>query len=322
MKRRSLLVGLAMTACTAALPGTAGADWPERTITMVVPFAAGGGTDTTARIVAEKLTKELGQDIVIENRAGAGANIGAAHVASATPDGYTLLVATSTLATNVTLYKSLRYDLRTDLIPVSQLLYIPNVLVVSNDVPARTLAEFIEYARSKKGALNYGTAGNGSSQHLSAALFNKLAEVDMVHVPYKGGAPAANDLVAGHLQVIFAPLVEVLSFIEAGKLRALAVTTKERSRRLPDLPTLGEVLPGYEIALWVGMFAPKGTPQAIVDRLGAAVRKAMAHPAVHKTVEEQGSTIVASTPEEFKPFLAAEIEKWGQLVKLSGAKIN
>jgi tripartite-type tricarboxylate transporter receptor subunit TctC len=322
MKRRSLLVGLAITACTAALPGPAGADWPDRTMTIVVPFAAGGGTDTTARIVAEKLTKELGQDIVIENRAGAGANIGAAHVASAAPDGYTLLVATSTLATNVTLYKSLRYDLRTDLIPVSQLLYIPNVLVVSNDVPAKTLAEFIEYARSKKGVLNYGTAGNGSSQHLSAALFNKLAEVDMVHVPYKGGAPAANDLVAGHLQVIFAPLVEVLSFIEAGKLRALAVTTKERSRRLPDLPTLSEVLPGYEIALWVGMFAPKGTPQPIVDRLGAAVRKAMAHPGVHKTVEEQGSTIVASTPEEFKPFLAAEIEKWGNLVKLSGAKIN
>jgi tripartite-type tricarboxylate transporter receptor subunit TctC len=311
-----------MAACTAALPGAAAAEWPDRTMTFVVPFAAGGGTDTTARILSEKLSKELGQNIVIENRAGAASNIGAQHVASATPDGYTLLVATSTLATNATLYKSLRYDLRTDLIPVSQLLYIPNVLVVGNDVPVKTFKEFIAYARANKGKLNFGTAGNGSSQHLSAALFMKLAQVDMVHVPYKGGAPASNDLVAGHIQLIFAPLVEVLSFIEAGKVRALAVTTKARSRRLPDLPTISEELPGYEVALWVGLFAPKGTPQPIVDKLGAGVRKAMAHPAVHKTVEEQGSSIVASTPEAFKPFLAAEIEKWGNLVKLSGAKIN
>jgi tripartite-type tricarboxylate transporter receptor subunit TctC len=311
-----------MAACIAALPGKAGAEWPDRTITMVVPFAAGGGTDTTARILSEKLGPELGQTIVIENRAGAASNIGAAHVAGSTPDGYTLLVATSTLATNATLYKGLRYDLRTDLVPVSQLLYIPNVLVVGNDVPAKTLAEFIAYARANKGKLNFGSAGNGSSQHLSAALFMKMAQIEMVHVPYKGGAPAANDLVAGHIQLIFAPLVEVLSFIEAGKVRALAVTTRQRVKRLPELPTIAEALPGYEVALWVGLFAPKGTPQPIVDKLGAAVQKAMAHPAVHKTVDQQGSSIVASTPAEFKPFLAAEIEKWGNLVRLSGAKIN
>jgi tripartite-type tricarboxylate transporter receptor subunit TctC len=289
MKRRSLLVGLATIVCAAALAATAGAAWPERNITIIVPFSAGGSTDVTARLVAKALGTELGQSIIVENRPGAGSNIGAASVARAAPDGYTLLLGTSTLATNVTLYKSMGFDLRTDLIPVSQLLAIPNVL---------------------------------ASQHLSAELFKKLAQVEMVHVAYKGGAQANNDLIAGHIQVVFAPLVEVLSFIEAGKVRALAVTTKERSRRLPDLPTLAEALPGYEVALWNALFAPKGTPQAIIDRLAAATRKIMADPDMRKVVAEQGSTIVASTPDEFKPFLASEIDKWGNLVKLSGAKIN
>jgi tripartite-type tricarboxylate transporter receptor subunit TctC len=322
MKRRSLLVGLATIVCAAALAATAGAAWPERNITIIVPFSAGGSTDVTARLVAKALGTELGQSIIVENRPGAGSNIGAASVARAAPDGYTLLLGTSTLATNVTLYKSMGFDLRTDLIPVSQLLAIPNVLVINNDLPARTLPEFIEYARLKKGALNFGSGGNGASQHLSAELFKKLAQVEMVHVAYKGGAQANNDLIAGHIQVVFAPLVEVLSFIEAGKVRALAVTTKERSRRLPDLPTLAEALPGYEVALWNALFAPKGTPQAIIDRLAAATRKIMADPDMRKVVAEQGSTIVASTPDEFKPFLASEIDKWGNLVKLSGAKIN
>jgi tripartite-type tricarboxylate transporter receptor subunit TctC len=311
-----------MIACAATLAGAAGADWPQQGITIIAPYAAGGSTDLTARMMADKLGTELGQSIVVENRPGAASNIGAASVAKAAPDGYTLLVATSTLATNVSLYKSMGFDLQKDLVPVSQLMTIPNVLVVNNDVPANTLAEFIAYARLNKGGLNYGSAGNGSSQHLSAALFTKLAQVEMAQVAYKGGAPAINDLIAGHIQVVFAPLVEALAFIEAGKLRALAVTTKERARRLPDVPSIGEAIPGYEVALWNGLFAPGGTPAAVVDRLAAATRKVMAEPALQKEIADQGSSIVASAPNEFKAFLAAEIVKWGELVKLSGAKIN
>jgi tripartite-type tricarboxylate transporter receptor subunit TctC len=316
------LGGLAMIACAAALPGTAAADWPERSITIIVGFAAGGSTDTTARLVAERLSAELGQTIVIENRPGAASTLAAQSVAKAAPDGYTLLLGTSTLATNVTLMKGLKYDLQTDLVAVSRLMTIPNVLVVNNDVPAKTLAEFIEHARVKKGALNFGSGGNGSSQHLSAALFNKMTGAEMVHVPYKGGTPAVNDAIAGHIQVVFAPLVEALSFIEGGKLRALGVTTKTRSHRLPDLPTLGEALPGFEISLWNGLFAPKGTPKAIVDRLNAAAHKAMADPVFKKKAAEQGWSIVPTSPEEFKTYIASEVVKWGDLVMISGAKIN
>jgi tripartite-type tricarboxylate transporter receptor subunit TctC len=311
-----------MIACVAALPGTAAAEWPERTITIVVGFAAGGSTDTTARLLGERLSVELGQSIVIENRPGAASTVAALAVSKAPPDGYTLLLGTSTLAANVTLLKGLKYDLETDLVAVSRLMTIPNVLVISNDVPAKTLAEFIAYARANKGKLNFGSGGNGSSQHLSASLFNKMTGADMVHVAYKGGTPAVNDLIAGHIQVVFAPLVEALSFIEGGKLRALGVTTKTRSHRLPDLPTLGEALPGYEISLWNGLFAPKGTPKAIVDRLNAAAHKAMADPGFKQKAADQGWSTVPSSPEAFKTYIASEVVKWGDLVRLSGAKIN
>jgi tripartite-type tricarboxylate transporter receptor subunit TctC len=322
MKRRSLLVGLAMAAFVAGTPAVHAGDWPERTITLIVPFAAGGSTDVTARLLAEKLGADLGQTIIVENRPGAGSNLGAAFVAKSAPDGYTLLLATSTLAANVSLYKRMGFDLQKDLIPVSQLTRIPNVLTINNNVPAKTLPEFIEYVRRNKGAVNFGSSGNGASQHLAAELFKKMAQVDMVHVPYKGGALATNDLIAGHIQLVFAPLVEVLSHIQAGTLRALAVTTKDRVPLLPDLPAMNESMPGFEVALWNGLYAPTGTPQAIVDRLAAATQKVMKDPVVQKQVSEQGSTVVASSPRDFKLFLGAEIEKWGGLVKLSGASID
>lgn len=298
-------------------------DWPsKKQITMVVPFAAGGSTDATARLLADKLGKELGQQVVVENRAGAGSNIGSAYVAKAAPDGYTILFATSTIATNVSLYKNMGFNLSKDLVPVSQFAQIPNVLTINNILPTNTLKEFSDYARENKGPINYGSAGSGSASHLSGALFNSLAKGSMVHIAYKGGAPANTDLIGGQIQAVFAPMSEVLPFIDSGKLRALAVTTKERSSRLPNLPAVAEVLPGYEITLWNGVLVPKSTPPEIVTKLAAATQKAAADPVVRKTLTEQGSIPIGNTPEQFSKALTAEIDKWAELVKLSGAQVD
>ena len=298
-------------------------DWPaKKQITLVVPFAAGGSTDSTARLLADKLGKELGQQVIVDNRAGAGSNIGSAYVAKAAPDGYTLLFATSTIATNVTLYKSMGFDLRKDLVPVSQVALIPNVLTVNNQLPVKTLQDFVGYVQARKEPVNYGSAGAGSASHLSGALFNSMAKGDMQHVAYKGGAPANTDLIGGQIQAVFSPLVEVLPFIEGGKLRALAVTTKTRSQRLPNVPAVAEALPGFEVALWNGVFAPAGTPPAVVDKVAAAIQKAMQDPAVRKTLADQGSVPVGNTPAAFKKIVNDEIESWGKLVKLSGATVD
>ncbi len=327
MNRRPILrAAFAAGLATLAALSTTGAhaqEWPtKRVITLVVPFAAGGSTDATARLVAEKLGKELGQQVVIDNRAGAGSNIGSAFVAKADPDGYTLLLATSTIATNVTLYKSTGFDLRRDLAPVSQVALIPNVLVVNNGVPAKTLPEFVSLVQQKKTSISYGSAGNGSASHLSGALFNSLAKGDMMHVPYKGGAPANTDLMGGQIQAVFAPLVEVLPYIESGKLQALGVTTKGRVARLPNVPAIGEGLPGYEVTLWNGVMAPSATPAPVVEKLASAIRKVMQDPSVRKTLADQGSTPMGNTPAEFKKILDQEIDKWGKLVKLSGASVD
>lgn len=321
---RRFIFRIAMAASVAATAFAAQAqDWPaKRAITLVAPFAAGGSTDSTARLLAHGLSKELGQQVVVENRAGAGGNLGAAYAAKAAPDGYTLLFSTSTMAANVTLYKSMGFDLRKDLVPVSQVALIPNVLTVNNELPTRSLREFTEYVRQKKGPVNYGSAGSGSASHLSGALFNSMVKGDMVHVAYKGGAPANTDLMGGQIQAVFSPLVEVLPYIESGKLRALAVTTKNRSPRLPDVPAVDEVLPGYEVTLWNGVFAPAGTPPEVVNKLAAAVRKVTQDPAFRKTLAEQGSTPVGDTPAEFRQIVEQAIGKWGKLVKLSGATVE
>src|SRR6218665_3139802 len=293
MTRRPLLQ-LALLTCLATAGFASHAqDWPGRKpITMVVPFAAGGSTDATARLLAEKLGKELGQQVIIDNRAGAGSNVGSAYAARSAPDGYTILLATSTIATNVSLYKSTGFDLRKDLIPVTQVAVIPNVLMVNSNSPIKTLQDFVDLVQLKKGPVNYGSAGNGSASHLSGALFSSLAKGEMTHVPYKGGAPANTDLMGGQLDTVFSPLVEVLPYLEGGKLRALGVTTRERNARLPNVPAIAEALPGFEVALWNGVFLPAATPAPVVDKLAAAVRKVTQGPAVRKTLAEQGSTAV------------------------------
>lgn len=294
-------------------------DYPNKAIKLVVPYPAGGSTDVTARVIADNLRPELGRSVVIDNKPGAGANIGAEFVAKSTPDGYTLLMATSTHVTNMSLYKNLPYDFVRDLAPVTQTAFIPNLLVVNPQVPAANLGDFIKYVKSGS-KVNYGSAGSGSSQHLSGALFNSMVGGNMVHVPYKGGAPATTDVVAGQIQAVFAPLVEVVSFVKAGKLKALGITTKKRSPVLPDVPAIGEMLPGYEIALWNGVLAPAGTPSEIVNKLHAAIMKVLKQPDVRKRLAEQGSEPVGNTPVEFKRFIGTETEKWKSLVKLSGAQ--
>jgi len=305
-------------------PAQAQARWvPDKPIRIVVPFAAGGSTDVTARLVGQALAERLGQSVVIDNRGGAGGNIGAEAVARAEPDGYTLLLATSsTNATNVALYKRLAFHPIRDFTPISQIAFVPNLLVVHPDLPVTSIAELVAYAKAKPGQLNYGSGGAGTSLHLAAAAFAVRAGIDMVHVPYRGGAPAAADLVAGKLQLSFSPMVEVLQQVRAGKLRALGVTTARRSAQLPDIPAIGEVLPGYEVALWNGIVGPAGLPAPVVARLGAEMVAIVGSPEMRAKLAEQGSEPVGSTPQEFAAFVAAEQPKWAELVRISGATVD
>ncbi len=263
--------------------------YPNKPIALVVPYAPGGSTDITARLIAEHLSKRLGQQVVVENRAGAGGNIGANVVAQAAPDGYTLLMAPSSLVANISLYKSLPYDLRKDLTPISRIAMIPNVLVIGADSKINTFAEFIVTAKAAKPPLNYGSAGSGSSQHLAGALFANSIKIEMGHIPYKGGAPALVDLMGGRLDAVFAPLVEVLPFIQGKKLKALAVTTPTRSFALPDVPTVAETFPGFDITLWNSIMTRSGTPPEIIAILNQAIQYVLAQPEVLKTLRSQGS---------------------------------
>jgi tripartite-type tricarboxylate transporter receptor subunit TctC len=314
-------IGCVFLLSLAAFPALA-ETWPARPIKLVVPYPPGGSTDVTARVIAENLRPLLGQSVVVDNRPGAGGNIGAEAVAKSAPDGYTLLMATSTHVTNMSLYKNLPYDFVQDFAPVSQITFIPNVLVVGAGMPVNNLAEFIAYVKSGKYPVNYGTAGNGSSQHLSSALFNSMVAGNMVHVPYKGGAPATADLLAGQIQAYFGPLVEVLPHIRGGKVRALGITTKKRSPLLPEVPTIAESLPGYEVALWNAILAPARTPTDIVSKLNEAIVKVLNLPEVRARLAEQGSEPVGNSPAEFTQFIAAEVGKWKELVRISGAKIE
>lgn len=297
-------------------------DFPNKPIRFIVPAAAGGPTDVTARMLAERMSAALGQPVIVEPRAGAGGNVGADVVAKAAPDGYTILMATiGTHAINQTLYKKLPFDPIKDFTPVSQVVQYPLLLVVNPNVPAKSVKELIDYAKANPGKLNRASGGNGTSMHLSGELFVYQAGVDMPHVPYKGSAPALTDLVAGHVQVMFDSMITALPLVKAGQLRALAVTGSQRSPVVPELPTIADAgVPGYSATGWIGVVAPANTPPAVVEKLRAAVVKALTDPALREKLIAQAAEPVGSSPAEFAAFIRAETDKWAKAVR--GANLS
>jgi tripartite-type tricarboxylate transporter receptor subunit TctC len=309
---------------TAALPALSGIAWaqayPARAVHLIVGYAAGGPNDTTARLTGQWLSERFGQPFVIENRTGAGGNIGTEVVVRAPPDGYTLLLASSSNAVNTTLYDKLSFDFMRDTVPVAGLVRVPNIMVVNPSVPAKTVPEFIAYAKANPGKINMATAGNGSTTHVSGELFKQLAGVNLVAVAYRGGGPALVDLLGGQMQVMFEPAISVVENIKAGKLRALAVTTAARSELLPDVPTVGEFVPGYEASQWYGISAPKNTPPEIVATLNKEVNTILADPRLKARLADLGSIPTPMTPAEFGKLVADETEKWGKVVKAGNIK--
>ena len=314
-------VAMASLTAQAALPASAD-NWPSKPLRLVVPFSPGGSTDITARVLAEGLRPVLGQTVLVDNRAGAGGNIAGEVVAKAAPDGYTYLFSSATLVVNISLYKNLRYDFVRDLAPVSQTNFSTNVLVVHPSLPVTNLAEFIAYVKKGQPPLSYGTAGHGSSQHLAAALFNNMVSGNMVHVTYKGGAPATTALLGGEIQAIFAPLIEVLPHIKAGSIKVLGVCGNRHSPLIPGVPLISEFLPGYEMTSWTGVLAPAKTPTDIVRKMSQAIVKVLNQPSVKAHFAEADKLPVGSSPEEFKQFIAKEVERLRMQVKISGARIE
>jgi tripartite-type tricarboxylate transporter receptor subunit TctC len=305
--------------------GAAAQDYPSRPITLVVPYAAGGGNDVMARIVAEKMSKSLGQQIVIENKGGAGGSIATRQIARAAPDGYTLgLGGTGTLAINPTLYPNVGYDPRRDFAPVGLIATSALVVLVNNTIPAKTIPELIALAKSEPGRLNYASAGVGSGIHLGAELFATMAGIKLTHIPYKGSSPALADLIGGHVAIYFSSLPPAIGLIKDGRVRALGVTGPQRSPLLPDLPTVAEAgpLPGYEAVLHYGIVAPAGTPRSVIAKLSAALTAALAEPDVRERIAADGAEVASMTPVEYAADIDREETKWSKVVKLSGAKVE
>ena len=304
-----------------ALPARAD-DYPIRPVHIIVGYPAGGSTDILARIFGQWLSDRLHQQFVVENRPGAGNNLGTEAVASAAPDGYTLLLVNPANAINATLYRNLKFDFLRDIAPVAGFIRVPNVMEVNPNVPARTVAEFIAYAKANPGKINMASSGNGTSIHLSGELFKMMTGVNMLHVPYRGSAPALTDLIGGQVQVMFDNMPSSIEHIRAGKLRALAVTTAVRSQALPDVPTVADTVPGYEASAWFGLGAPKGTPKAAIDTLNREVNLAFADAAMQAKLAELGGIPMPGSAEDFGKVNAAETEKWAKVVKVSGARVD
>jgi tripartite-type tricarboxylate transporter receptor subunit TctC len=309
--------------CTLGLPASA-ADYPSRPVTLAVAFPPGGPSDVLARIVGKQMEQLLGQPFVIENRPGAGGNIAADSVAHATPDGYTLLMGNnSILATNEALYKKITYSPQKDFVPITLIGTQANILVVNADVPAHSLKELIALAKAQPGKLNFASSGFGAAAHLAGELFRAEAHIDIVHVPYKGAAPALQDVIGGRDQMMFATAASVIGHIKGGKVRALAVTTLKRTQVLPDVPTMDEAgLKGFDASTWHGLVAPAGTPPQVIAALHDAAIKALADPGVQASLGRLGVDIVGDTPQEFDAYIKAEIPKWTAIVKASGATLE
>ena len=324
MNRCRFLAAVFAATLGLAFPAAAQDDYPNRTVRIIVPFAAGGSTDVVARVLAERLGQELKQSFIVENRPGAGGNIGAELVAKSAPDGYTLLMGTTgVLAINKYLYKDMGFDPERDLAPVSYTSLITNILVVNPQVPARTVAELVALAKSKPGALTFASSGAGSSTHLSAELFKTMAGVDILHVPYKGSSQALTDVISGQVTMLFDNAPSSIPFVEQGKLRAVAVTSRKRLPNLPDVPTLDEAgVAGYESLSWSGLVAPAATPRAVIAKLNAAIERILANEDVRKRFASLGVEAVGGPPEAFSRHIRAETEKWGRIVKTANITLN
>ena len=321
LPRRNFLHLAAGAAALPAVSRVARAQaYPTRPVRIIVPFAPAGSADIVARLIGQWLSERLGQPFVIENRPGAGTNIGTEAVVRAPADGYTLLLVGSSSAINATLYDKLTFNFIRDIAPVASIIRQPNVMLVNPSVPAKTVPEFIAYAKADPGKINMASAGNGSSSHVFGELFKMMAGVNIVHVPYRGGAPALTDLLAGQVQATFVPVPASIEYVRAGKLRALAVTTTTRSDALPDIPTVGDFVRGYEASGFVGLGAPKNTPAEIIEKLNKEINAALADEKIKARLAEVGSVPMPMSPAEFEKIVVEETEKWGKVIRAANIK--
>ena len=322
MSRMPRLLVLPLLCVAAASASAYAADYPTKPVKWVVPYAPAGTTDVLARIVAQWLTEHMGQSFIIENKPGAGNNLGTEFVANAAPDGYTMLLVNPANGINATLYKNLTFNFIRDIAPVAGLVRTPNVMEVTPKLPVKTVAEFIAYCKANPGKINMASSGSGTSVHLSGELFKAMTGCSMLHVPYKGAGPALTDLMGGQVDVIFDNLPSSVGHIKGGKIRALGVTSQEREPSMPDLPTVGETVPGYEATAWFGIGMPKGTPKDIIDKVNAEVNRALADPKMKERLAELGGKPIPGTPADFGKTIAAETAKWEKVVNSSGAKVE
>ncbi|MEQ1804852.1 MAG: tripartite tricarboxylate transporter substrate binding protein [Burkholderiaceae bacterium] len=322
MNRLVRSVSLALLAALAASGPSRAADYPTKPVKWVVPYPPAGTTDVLARIVAQWLTEKMGQPFVVENKPGAGNNIGVEFVVNSPPDGYTMLLVNPANGINATLYKNLNYNFIRDITPVAGLIRTPNVMEVTPSFPAKTVAEFIAYCKANPGKINMASSGSGTSVHLSGELFKSMTGCNMLHVPYKGAGPALTDLMGGQVDVLFDNLPSSINHIKGGKLRALAVTSEQREPAMAHLPTVGETVPGYEATAWFGIGMPKGTPRDVIDKVNAEINRALADPKMRERLAELGGKPIGGTPEDFGKVIAAETAKWEKVVNSSGAKVE
>jgi tripartite-type tricarboxylate transporter receptor subunit TctC len=317
--RFSAVVGLIVLASGGAWAQQA---YPTKPVRVVIVFPPGGATDVVGRVAFQKVGEQVGQQFVIDNRVGAGGTIGAAHVAKSAPDGYTLMVYSTTLLANAHLYKKLPYDSLKDFVGITPVARLVNALVVHPSMPVRTVKDLIALAKARPGEISYGSAGVGALQHLSTSLLANMAGVQMVHVPYKGGGPAAVAAASGEIQMLLTPASEVVAHIQSRRVRPIAVSSSTRISQFPDLPTIAETVPGYEFTSWMGTFAPAGTPKAIVDKINLELKKAVADPEVASNLTAQTLDPMYMTPEEFAREMKVQYDKYGHVVKLSGARLD
>lgn len=314
--KRSLCLVLGLSASVPA----AAQNYPSKPIRIVVPFAPGGGTDLLARLFSQRLQETYGQPATVDNRAGAGGNIGAEIVAKAPPDGYTLLLTSASITVNVSLYQKLGYALQRDLVPISQMASSPLILTTHPSVPARSVKELVQISKTLKGGVNFGSNGNGTTSHLSGLILAQMSGLQLTHIAFKGAGPAINGLLTGQADMAFIAAFSATPHIKSGRLRGLATSTKRKAPSLPDLPTLDSMYPGFESDNWFGLFAPTGTPQAIVQQLHADLVKSIAHPAVKGFIDREGGYAIGNSPKEFEEVIRREIAKYAQAVKTSGAQ--